>query len=93
MPNSSGPTNAENKHDPIETLTKLDISHNDIEELDNHAFNHLILLQELYMTDNPLHDLTRQTTQAFSELRNLVKLDLSRNKLVRLPHQFLAGMR
>ena len=85
--------NTENKHAPLETLELLDISFNHIESLDSRAFNHLVLLTTLIMTDNPIHDFTRQTISAFSELQQLKKLDLSRNELVRLPAQFLAGMR
>lgn len=82
----------EDGHDPLH-LDTLDLSHNKLEALDSHAFQHLGRLKTLVITDNKFFDFSRDTSVAFNDLRALETLDLSRNGLKRIPDQFLAGLR
>ncbi|KAF2363758.1 Leucine-rich repeat [Trinorchestia longiramus] len=86
-----GLRNEKNGHDPL-PLEVLDVSHNDIRHLDGHAFSHFNRLRTLIFSDNPINDFDVTTIRAFNELEHIVKLDLSRTGLERIPKTFFARM-
>ncbi|XP_018009759.1 leucine-rich repeat neuronal protein 1 [Hyalella azteca] len=87
-----GPRNEEDGADPL-PLEYLDVSHNDIQSLGDHAFRHFDNLKTLIISDNPFHDFDDTTSKAFGELIGVQTLDLSRVQIKRIPEKFFSRMR
>ncbi|XP_050690510.1 leucine-rich repeat neuronal protein 1-like isoform X2 [Eriocheir sinensis] len=75
---------------PVE---EMDLSYNQLHDLDSHAFKHLPFLKRLFLSNNPILDIGRGMASAISELSSLQELDLSQTGLQRLPDHFLSGFR
>ncbi|RNA38661.1 leucine-rich repeat-containing 40 [Brachionus plicatilis] len=64
-------------------LKDLDLSFNQIKEIDDKTFNNLISLVNFYIRDNKLCSLS----QSIKNLKNLERIDLSNNDLSALPNE------
>lgn len=74
-------------------LEELDISYNYIHSLDSHAFKHLPYLKRLFLSNNPVRDISIGMATAINELTSLEELDLSQTGIERLPNHFLTDLR
>lgn len=73
--------------EPIKTLKRLILSYNLLHNLDDEVFEHLKHLEELYIDNNPFQIITTNVLRAFSDLSQLLKLDMSRMELSSLPDE------
>lgn len=73
-------------------LEELDLSYNYLETLDSHAFKHLPYLKRLFLSNNPVRDISIGMATAINELRELEELDLSQTDIERLPNHFLSDL-
>ncbi|XP_045626136.1 chondroadherin isoform X2 [Procambarus clarkii] len=73
-------------------LEKLDLSYNNIRSLRRNALRHLPFLKHLFLSHNPIEDITWNMAAAITELHSLEELDLSQTGLNRLPSHFLADL-
>ncbi|XP_069949668.1 tsukushi isoform X1 [Cherax quadricarinatus] len=73
-------------------LQELDLSYNNIITLRSHAFKHLPFLKRLFLSHNPVRDVSWTMAAAITELHSLEELDLSQTGLDRLPPHFLADL-
>ncbi|KAK4288526.1 hypothetical protein Pmani_038448 [Petrolisthes manimaculis] len=78
--------------DPI-GLQELDLSYNNIRTLLSHTLHHLPFLRRLFLSHNPLRDISWAMATAITELRNLEELDLSQTQLDRLPSHFITELK
>lgn len=69
----------ENIFDPLVNLKKILLHHNKIKSINENTFKFNLKLEIITLYDNQLNSLSCQT---FSELKNLNRLDLRRNKCV-----------
>ncbi|XP_063848635.1 leucine-rich repeat neuronal protein 1-like [Scylla paramamosain] len=74
-------------------LEELDLSYNYLETLDSHAFKHLPYLKRLFLSNNPVWDISISMATAINELTALEELDLSQTGIERLPNHFLSNLR
>lgn len=73
------------EYTPLKSLKRLRLSYNLLSNLDSEIFEHTKHLQELYLDNNPFQIIHTSVLQAFSDLLNLQKLDMSRMELEDLP--------
>jgi Leucine rich repeat len=73
------------EYEPIPSLKVLRLSFNLLHDLDQDVFEHITHLQELYLDNNPFKIIHTSVLNAFSDIRQLQVLDLSRTELTELP--------
>lgn len=71
--------------EPMKSLKKLVLSYNLLHNLDAEIFEHTKHLQELYLDNNPFQIIHTSVLNAFTDLSQLQKLDMSRMELSSLP--------
>lgn len=69
-------------------LKKLDLSHNELNNINFKFFEHIEELQELKLNDNPFKIAHTSFVQALTSLHQLQKLDMSRMELEDIPDDF-----
>ncbi|XP_042214279.1 leucine-rich repeat neuronal protein 1-like [Homarus americanus] len=74
-------------------LEELDLSYNQISSFKSHTLKHLPYLKRLFLSHNPITDISWAMGAAINELHNLRELDLSQTGLNRLPNHFLTDLR
>lgn len=72
-------------YEPLTSLKRLMLSYNLLHSLDSMIFEHTKNLQELYLDNNPFQIVHTSVIQAFTDLPQLQKLDMSRMELSSLP--------
>lgn len=72
-------------YEPLMSLKRLKLSYNLLHNLDSMIFDHTKSLQELSLDNNPFQILHPSVVQAFTDLPQLQKLDMSRMELSDLP--------
>lgn len=80
-------------YQPLTSLKRLVLSYNLLHNLDDEIFEHTKNLQELYLDNNPFQIVHTSTVQAFTDLSQLQKLDMSRMELSSLPEQIFHPLR
>jgi Leucine-rich repeat (LRR) protein len=71
--------------EPMKSLKRLVLSYNLLHNLDPEVFEHTKHLQELYLDNNPFEIIHTSVLNAFTDLPQLQKLDMSRMELSELP--------
>lgn len=80
-------------YEPMLSLKRLKLSYNLLHNLDSFIFEHTKNLQELYLDNNPFQIIHTSVVQAFSDLSQLHKLDMSRMELSALPDDVFHPLR
>lgn len=76
-------------YQPLLSLTRLDLSHNLLNNLQNDFFEHTKKIQHLKLNDNPFMTIHTSLLSAFADLTELQTLDMSRMELDDLPQDTL----
>lgn len=81
------------EYEPLLSLKKLVLSFNLLHNLDSEIFEHTKHLQELYLDNNPFQIIHTNVLEAFGDLSQLQKLDMSRMELSSLPEDIFHPLR
>lgn len=73
--------------EPLTTLTKLDLSHNLLNNMPNDFFEHSKNLKHLKLNDNPFMIIHTAVLSALKDLTSLISVDMSRMELEELPEE------
>ena len=79
--------------EPMQNLKRLVLSYNLLNNLDPDVFEHTKHLQELYLDNNPFQIIHTSVLNAFTDLSQLQKLDMSRMELSSLPEDTFHPLR
>lgn len=81
------------EYEPLTSLKKLRLSYNLLHNLDSEMFEHTKHLQELLLDNNPFQIIHTNVLNAFSDIPQLQKLDMSRMELSSLPDDVFHPLR
>lgn len=87
-----GPYNPD-EYEPLISLKILRLSYNELHTLDSMIFEHTEHLKELYLDHNPFQIVHTSVLQAFNDIPQLHKLDMSDMELDSLPRETFHPLR
>lgn len=79
---------AENTFQGMDTLVRLDLSHNKLQALGEHSLNGAVNLEVLLLNDNAISTIHKGAFSIFS----LDEVNLNKNKLVKIPPELFVGI-